>query len=154
MFLTALFLMANVFSPEIARVTGIQYDNSIIAYAKGARGSSGASGGFKSGSFKSSSSNSTKSSSGGFKSGSFSNSDNSSSPSSKSYNSGTKRSYIPIPIPWGSSRNVGQSLSGLGSFFAPIHFVGSIVFGIFKFILLAIVFIIIFNIIRRLRRRF
>jgi hypothetical protein len=156
-FLTFIFLWSNVLGEEISNL--LNKDTSYkVVYAK----PKSSSGGFKSGSFKSSGSSSggfksgsfksSGSSSGGFKSGSFSNTKKTTPPSGgysgNSTYSGkkTSRSFlpIPIPIPWGNSYNYGTRSLGLG------YGLLSMIWSLIKFI---IILALIIYIIRRFRRR-
>lgn len=166
--LAFLFIFTDVFSVNLTNVLGTSFNYNIV-YAKSSSGghSSGSSrssgGSFKSGSFSSpksssgtTSSTTNKSSSSDFKSGSFSNtpksstvnnnSQTNSSTSTKNYDSGTKRSFlpIPIPIPWGHS-----SYYGYGS----NSFVGSSIVWLFKLIFIIIIIVVIVKLIKRYRRR-
>lgn len=130
-----IFLSVNIVGPDITR--HIRGEKSYtVALAAAPKSSSG---GFRSGSFKSSGGFS----SGGFKSGSFFNSKRSSSWSGgNSWSSGSsRRSWIPIPIPW----HFGGSY-GFNPFFFLFGSLGSL-------IRLIIIVAVIYYIVRRFRRR-
>lgn len=156
--LTFTFLWTNVLGDEISNLLNKNTSYS-IAYAK----PKSSSGGFKSGSFKSSGSSSGgfksgsfspssgSGSSGGFKSGSFSNTKKGTSSfggnNSSTYSgSKTRRSFlpIPIPIPWGHGTSFGPRFFGFG------YGLFSMIWGLIKFI---IIMALIIYIIRRFRRR-
>jgi len=145
------FLFGNTITPDVLHVLGIKNTHTIVQAGFKSGGfkssSKSSSGGFKSGSFSSSTS---KSSSGGFKSGGFFNSKSKSSSESSgnSYNTTTKKSFIPIPIPW-SSRSYGHSFLG-----GPVGFIGGMVSGFFKLIIFIIIIIVIINIIKKSKRRY
>lgn len=154
---------------------GFKSSGSFSAPKSSSGTSKSSTGNFKSGSFsntpKSStgttqsgnSSTTTKSSTGDFKSGGFSNTpksstadtksqpNNNTSSSSRSYDSGTKRSFlpIPIPIPWGHNNSYYGPSYGYGS----NSFVGSFILWLFKFIFMIIIIIIIIKLIKRHRRK-
>ncbi|WP_073005066.1 hypothetical protein [Clostridium amylolyticum] len=148
--------------------------NTTAAWAapRGSTRSKASSGGFKSGSFKSStpskpstsssSKSSSKSSSGGFKSGSFSttpktstdtknnSTSTKSSSTSKKQNEkyeGSKNTYVPIPIPW----SLGRSTRSYGKPYNYSSF--GILKTIFKIIMFLIVLSIIVNIINKNKRK-
>lgn len=163
--LAFLFISVDIFVPGIQNtLTG--GSRSSIVYAKPRTSSSG----FKSGSFKSTtksssfgksksstSTKSSKSSSGSFKSGLFStpksstknsSSSTKNSTSSSYSSSSSRRSYIPIPIPWGSSRY------NSSSYYGPGFGIRGIASGFVRFIVLLIIIIVVLRIIKNNRRRF
>gem|GEM_PF-5178300 len=141
--------------------------NTTTAWAapRGSTRSKASSGGFKSGSFKSStpskpstsssSKSSSKSSSGGFKSGSFSTTpktststkNNSTSTKQNEKYEGSKNTYVPIPIPW----SLGRSNRSYGKPYGYSSF--GILRTIFKIIMFLIVLSIIVNIINKNKRK-
>lgn len=172
--LAFLFISTDVFSVGLTNILGTSFNYNIV-YAKSSGGghSSGSSrssgGSFKSGSFSSpksssgttksqSSSTTNKSSTSDFKSGSFSNtpksstvnnnSQTNSNTSTKNYDSGTKRSFLPIPIPWGHSSYYGPSF-GYGS----NSFVGSSILWLLKLIFIIIIIVVIVKLIKRYKRK-
>jgi uncharacterized membrane protein len=134
--LTLMFVLGNTGNLGLLSVLKTN-DKYTVAYAA----PKGSSGGFKSGSFRTA----PKSSTGGFKSGSFSatpkSSSGSYSGSSYSYpRSRTVRSFIPFPIPipfFGGSTYMGSWLLG----------------GIFDLIKLILLFVLIYIVIKNLRKR-
>lgn len=153
---------------------GFKSSGSFSAPKSSSGTSKSSTGDFKSGSFSNtpksssgttqsgSSSTTTKSSTGDFKSGGFSNTpksstadtksqSNTNTSSSRSYDSGTKRSFlpIPIPIPWGSSHSYYGPSYGHGS----SSFAGSFILWLFKLIFIIIIIIIIIKLIKKYRRK-
>jgi hypothetical protein len=126
-----IFLSVNLVGPDITRL--IRGEKSYtVALAAAPRGSSG---GFKSGSFKSFGGFS----SGGFKSGSFFNSKKS---NSWSWSSGSsRRSWIPIPMPWNFRGIYG---------FSPFNFLFASARSIIRLIIIGAV---IYFIVKNFRRR-
>lgn len=130
-----MFLTVNFVRPDITKL--IRGEKSqIVALAAGPRSSSG---GFKSGSFKSSGGFG----SGGFKSGSFFNSKGSSWTGGNSWSwNNSRRSWIPIPIPWSTRGGYG---------FSPFSFLFGAIRSIVRLIIIAAV---IYFIVRSFRRRY
>jgi uncharacterized membrane protein len=153
--LALLFLSTNVINIGLFTITA-RNNAPTTAYAAGSRSSGG---GFKSSSFSStksmpkSTTSGSKSSSSGFKSGGFSktkpNNDSSKSGSTNSnnYSSGSKNSFIPIPIPFFSHNSYSS-----GGFFGAGHIASSLMGGLFKFILFIIVIVFVINILRKSKR--
>jgi hypothetical protein len=148
--LTFIFLSTNVVNSHFFKAL-VNDNTPSIVYAGGSRS---AGGGYKSSSFSApktsskSSSSSSKSSSGGFKSGGFSNTaPKSGSSSSNNYSSGSKNSYIPIPIPFFSHNSYSS-----GGYFGAGHVAGSLLGGLFKFILFLIIIVVIIRIIKKSKR--
>jgi hypothetical protein len=132
-----MFLAVNLVGPDITKFTRGEKSYT-VALAAAPRSSLG---GFKSGSFKSFGGFS----SGGFKSGSFFNSKKSSSWTGGnpwSWSSGSsRRSWLPIPIPWSFGRSY-----GFNPFFFLLGSLGSI-------IKLIIIVAVIYFIVKNFRRR-
>ncbi len=127
--MTFMFFAVNLVRPDLTKFTRGEKSYT-VALAAAPRSSSG---GFKSGSFKSFGGFS----SGGFKSGSFFNSKKSSSWSSGS----SRRSWLPIPIPWNFGRSYG---------FNPFYFLfGSLGSIIRLIIIVAVIYFIVKNFRRR-----